>query len=97
MTYCTIVEFEWNDPTERVAFERLVSGGPEDVTGRVARILSIDAAGARAIEVWHSPEDARRFAELSAPDLGGVALPAPTRVQGFEVDRFSCVGQGVGD
>lgn len=27
MTYCTIVEFEWKDPSERSALQGLVSGG----------------------------------------------------------------------
>jgi hypothetical protein len=60
----------------------------EDATaeGRLVRTIGIDEHGARAIEVWRAPEDARRFAETSAPSLD--ELPAPCRVFGFEVTTF---------
>jgi hypothetical protein len=82
MPHCTVVEF---GPGQRAAFESLTSSGDAPVAGRLVRILGIDDLGARAIEVWDSSEDARRFAESSAPSLGASDLPAPTRVFGFEV------------
>ena len=85
MAYCTIVEFEWEDPAQRAAFESVTARGDAPVAGRLARTVGVDDGGARAIEVWASPDDARRFAESSAPDLAATALPAPTRVGGFEV------------
>jgi hypothetical protein len=85
MPHCTVVEFEWDGPGQRAAFESLTSSGDAPVAGRLVRILGIDDLGARAIEVWDSSEDARRFAESSAPSLGASDLPAPTRVFGFEV------------
>ena len=57
-------------------------GVPE---GRLSQIAGIDEAGARVIEVWRSGEDARRFAESSAPSLAAVQMPPPSRVFGFEV------------
>jgi hypothetical protein len=87
--YCTVVEFEWDDPAPRAAFASLTSGVDAPVVGRLIRILGLDDHGARAIEVWGSPEDARRFAESSAPKVGGADLPAPTRVYGFEVSSLT--------
>jgi hypothetical protein len=91
MAYCTVVEFEWEDAAERAAFEAVVGGGGP-VAGRVVRVIGIDDRGARAIEVWDQPDDARRHAESSAPALGGVDLPAPTRVFGFEVTSLDVAG-----
>jgi len=86
--YCTVVEFEWEDAAQREAFEQLTLAGGGIVDGRLVRVIGVDDAGARAIEVWASPDDARRFAERTAPDLGSTALPAPSRVFGFEVSAF---------
>jgi hypothetical protein len=87
--YRTVVEFEWDGPGPRATFESLTSGGDAPVEGRLVRILGHDDHGARAIEVWDSPEDARRFAESSAPSRDTVELLAPTRVFGFEVTSFN--------
>lgn len=86
--YCTVVEFEWDGPGPRAAFEQVTSGGDAPADGRLVRIVGIDERGARAIEVWGSQDDARRFAETAAPALGAAALPAPSRVYGFEVTSF---------
>jgi hypothetical protein len=91
VAYCTVVEFEWDGPGPRAAFESVTKGGDAPVAGRLVRILGIDDHGARAIEVWGSPDDARRFAETSAPSLGASDLPAPTRVFGFEVSSLDLV------
>ena len=91
MPYCTIVEFEWNEGLDRERFASMVEGasaghaGPE---GRLSQIAGIDDAGARVIEVWRSSDDARRFAEQSAPSLSAVQMPAPSRVFGFEVTSY---------
>jgi len=86
--YCTVVEFEWDGPGPRYAFEKMAAGGEAKVAGRLVRVLGIDEHGARAVEVWGSPEDARRFAETAQPSLEAAELPAPTRVYGFEVTAF---------
>lgn len=85
MPHFTVVESEWDGPGPRAAFESLTSGGDAPAAGRVVRILGADDHGARAIEVWDSPEDARRVAESSAPSLGASDLPAPTRAFGLDV------------
>ncbi|HLK45861.1 MAG TPA: hypothetical protein VKT18_07715 [Acidimicrobiales bacterium] len=89
MTYCTVVEFEWADAAARSTFEAF-AGRDEaaSVEGRLVRVVGIDDAGARAIEVWATPDDARRFAESTAPGMAGANLPAPSRVFGFEVDHL---------
>jgi hypothetical protein len=86
--YCTVVEFEWESRGPRDAFEKMTAAGEVKVPGRLVRVVGIDEHGARAIEVWGSPEDARRFAESAQPALQAAELPAPTRVYGFEVTAF---------
>jgi hypothetical protein len=88
--YCTIVEFEWNETTSRELFATMLrtiehSAPP---AGCLSRIVGIDDSGARTIEVWRSSEDARAFAEASAPALAQTQLPPPTRVVGFEVTSY---------
>ena len=89
MPFCTIVEFQWDESFDHAAFAQTV-GGAGDVlpAGCLSRISSIDATGARMIEVWQSGEDARAFAEQSKPFLDGAQLPAPSRVSGFEVTSY---------
>jgi hypothetical protein len=87
MPYCTIVEFEWDETFDYRGFAELAE--PDKVAeGRLTRIASIDATGARMIEVWRSGADARAFAEKSAPSLAAVQLPPPSLVQGFEVTSY---------
>jgi len=43
-------------------------------------------AVARVVEVWVSGEDARAFAERSAPAVA--EMPAPSRVVGFDVTSY---------
>jgi hypothetical protein len=87
MAYCTIVEFEWDETFDYRSFAEMAEPG-EVPEGRLSRISSIDASGARMIEVWRSPDDARAFAEKSAPTLGAADLPMPSRVQGFDVTSY---------
>ena len=88
MPFCTIVEFEWADPVERERLEAaLAAAGAEGAPdGRLAKIVGVDDSGARVVEVWRSGEDARVFAERSAPAVG--QMPAPSRVVGFEVMSY---------
>jgi len=88
MAYCTIVEFEWDETFDRDGFASLMAGEENPPPGRLSRIAGIDSSGARMIEVWRSSDDARSFAEKSAPALARVALPAPSRVVGFEVTQY---------
>ena len=89
MPYCTIVEFEWDDTFDHEAFASTISAAGEALPdGCLSRISSIDAAGARMIEVWQSGAEARAFAEQSKPFLDGAQLPAPSRVAGFDVTSY---------
>jgi hypothetical protein len=92
VAYCTVVELTFEDSTQSEAFRSLVAGDATVVEGRLVRVVGVDEHGARAIEVWSSPDDARRHAERTAPRLDGVALPAPTRVFGFEVTTLEIAG-----
>lgn len=56
--------------------------------GLLSRITSIDASGARVIEVWRSGDDAQAFAKQSAPLLATVPMLPPSRVTGFEVTSY---------
>ena len=89
MAYCTVVEFEWADAAARSTFEAFAGRAEAAaVEGRLVRIVGIDDAGARAIEVWATPDDARRFAESTGPGMAGANPPAPSRVLGFEIDHL---------
>jgi hypothetical protein len=91
MPYCTIVEFEWSEGLDRERFASMVGGAGAGETapeGRLSKIAGIDDTGARVIEVWRSSDDARRFAEQSAPSVSAVQMPAPSRVFGFEVTSY---------
>jgi hypothetical protein len=89
MPFCTIVEFEWSEDLDRPRFEQMTAGsgagepGPE---GRLAKIMGIDDAGARVVEVWRSGQDAMAFAQRTAPVT--CQMPAPSRAVGFEVTSY---------
>jgi len=86
MPFCTIVEFEWSDKAERDRFQRAADAGDAVPEGCLTRIVGIDDAGARVVEVWRSGEDARAFAERTAAAVA--RMPAPSRVAGFEVTSY---------
>jgi hypothetical protein len=89
MPYCTIVEFEWDESYDHDSFRAAVSGHGDTLpAGCLSRIASIDAAGARMIEVWQSGEHARAFAEQAGPMLASTPMPAPCRVSGFELTSY---------
>jgi hypothetical protein len=93
MLFCTIVEFEWDGPDAQAAFERAMAVAAEHApaAGQLSKIVGLDEAGARVVELWSSHDDARRFAEASAPALAAVAMPSPVRVVGFEVTTYQHV------
>jgi len=91
MTYCTVVEFEWDGDFDHEGFRRTLGRLSEESpspAGLLSRITGIDASGARVIEVWRSGGDAQAFAEQSAPLLAAVPMPPPSRVTGFEVTSY---------
>ena len=89
MPFCTIVEFEWSEDLDRARFEQMIAGSSEGEAGpdgRLAKIMGIDDAGARVVEVWRSGQDAMAFAQGTAPVTG--QMPAPSRVVGFEATTY---------
>jgi len=89
MAYCTIVEFEWDESFDYQSFGQAVSAHGDTLpAGCLSRISSIDATGARMIEVWQSGEHARAFAQASAPLLASMPIPPPLRVAGFELTSY---------
>jgi hypothetical protein len=92
MPFCTIVEFEWDETFDRERFASVAGDAGEGKPlpdGCLSRIAGIDGKGARMIEVWRSGDDARAFAEQSAPALSAAQLPPPSRVVGFEVTSYA--------
>jgi hypothetical protein len=89
MTFCTLVEFEWDETFGRERFTSAVGDMDADTPeGLLSRIVGIDDKGARIIEVWRSGDDAQAFAEQSRPFLAAAQMPAPSRVIGFEVTSY---------
>jgi hypothetical protein len=91
MTFCTIVEFEWDETFDHERFATTTGNAGADMTppdGCLSRIVGIDAKGARMIEVWRSSDDARAFAEKTGPALASAQLPPPSRVLGFDVTAY---------
>jgi len=91
MPFCTIVEFEWDETFGREQFTDMIGQvGPAEglPAGCLSRIVGIDDTGARVIEVWNSSDDARAFAEKSAPALASSQMPQPARVTGFETTGY---------
>jgi hypothetical protein len=80
MAFCTVVQWD-QDITESL---RSLPGSERQPDGNLVRIVGASDKGTYAIEVWDSGEDARRFAETTAPSLAQSSLPPPTRVDGFE-------------
>lgn len=96
MPFCTLAEFEWDGSFGREQFTAAVGNadpGDELPAGCLSRITSVDDTGARVIEVWHSGDDARAFAEMSRPALAAAQMPAPARVVGFETTSYRVAGQ----
>ena len=91
MPFCTIVEFEWSEAFGREQFAAMTAGaGVDDLPeGCLSRIVGIDDAGARVIEVWRAQDDARAFAEKTAPALASFQMPPPARVGGFETTGYT--------
>jgi len=80
MTYCTVVEFEWDEDFDHEGFRRTLGRLSEESpspAGLLSRITGIDASGARVIEVWRSGDDAQAFAKQSAPLLAADPGGAP--------------------
>jgi len=80
VAFCTVVE--WDQDLGEVL--RTLPGSNTQPEGSLVRIFGSSEKGTYAIELWQSGEDARKFAESSAPALAQSLLPPPARVAGFE-------------
>lgn len=80
MAFCTVVEWDHDLGAELSA----LPGNDMQPAGCMVRIVGSSGKATYAIEVWQSSDDARRFAEQTAPALAQSSLPPPARVDGFE-------------
>jgi hypothetical protein len=88
MAFCTIVEWDTDVDFSRFAETVESSARNQLPAGCLSRIVGTVGTGSCVIEVWESGEDARRFSEESAPQVGASELPPPTRVDGFEATVY---------
>jgi hypothetical protein len=89
MAFCTLLE--WDDASDMGNYEAMVerSGGHEQLPeGCLGRIVGAVDGGARFIEVWRGPDDARAFSERYSHLLAGFKMPAPTRASAFETTIY---------
>jgi hypothetical protein len=84
MAFCTIVEWDKDINTELSTLQ----GDNAPPAGSIVRVFGSSESGTYAIEIWESSDDARRFAELSAPTLAASTLPPPTRGAAFQVAQL---------
>jgi hypothetical protein len=56
--------------------------------GCLSRIVGTVDTGARVIEVWESPDHARKFSEEHGPAIGELKIPPPDRVAAFETSVY---------
>ena len=89
MAFCTQLEWDRGFPFDR--YEEMVrrSGAHAHLPeGCLARLVGQKDGSAYVLEVWESPDDARRFGESSAPLLKEYAMPMPTRSVAYETVIF---------
>jgi hypothetical protein len=86
MPFCTIVEWERGfalaDWEAMVGRSGVLDTLPPGCLRRVVGVTADD--GLCVIEMWRSGDDARAFAEASAPNLADFEVPPPDHVVGFE-------------
>ena len=89
MAFCTQLEWDRAFPFDR--YEAMTKSGGHDglPQGCLARVVGrAKEDGAYVLEVWQSPDDARRFGESSAPLLKQFEMPMPTRTTAYETVVF---------
>ncbi|HVC05234.1 MAG TPA: hypothetical protein VND88_11225 [Candidatus Acidoferrales bacterium] len=89
MAFCTIVEWDHDLGAELSKLQ----GDDAPPPGSLVRVYGSTGSGTYAIEVWESGEDARRFAESTAPALAASSLPRPDRVAGFAASKAFIRGE----
>jgi hypothetical protein len=88
MPFCTQLEWDSDFPFDR--YEEMARRGSHGSLpdGCLARVVGRKDTGAYILEVWESPDDARRFGEGSASLLKEFRMPMPTRSAAFETVIF---------
>jgi hypothetical protein len=89
MAFCTELEWDSDFPFDR--YEAMAKrAGPHDALpdGCLVRVVGKLETGARVLEVWESPDHARRFGESTAALLTKFQMPMPTRVAAYETVIF---------
>ena len=84
MAFCTLLQWDGDFDFGNLDAMLQRSGGHEALPeGCLSRIVGAVDGGACVVEVWESPDDARRFAERSAPLLSEFTMPPPSRTAAF--------------
>jgi hypothetical protein len=89
MAFCTDLEWDKDFPFDRYEAMTRRAGSHDGLPdGCLARIVGRADTGAHILEVWESPDHARRFGESSAGLLTEFRMPMPTRTVAYEVVTF---------
>jgi hypothetical protein len=89
VAFCTELEWDKDFPFDR--YDSMTRrSGTHDVLpdGCLVRIVGKIETGARILEVWESPDHAKRFGESTAGLLTEFRMPAPTRAAAYEAVTF---------
>ena len=89
MPFCTVVE--WDMDLDSSVYDELNerAGGHDALPeGCLTRIVGAVDSGARIIEVWESPDHARKYSEEHSPDIAELEIPPPDRVAAFETTIY---------
>ena len=89
MPFCTMLE--WEKDFDFSVYETLTerAGGRDRLPeGCMSRIVGAVETGARVIEVWESPDHARKFGEAHSPAIAELKIPPPDRVAAFETKIY---------
>lgn len=85
--FCTMVEWdqEFSSDVHDMLTKRAEDGLPD---GCLCRIVGTGQGGQKVIEVWRSPADAQRWAEVASGEVGDMNMPPPDRVSAFETSAY---------
>lgn len=89
MSFCTQLEWDGGFPFDRYKEMTERSGHATLPKGCLARVVGRGKNDAAyVLEVWESPDDARRFGEASAALLQESQMPMPSRSAAYEAVVF---------
>jgi hypothetical protein len=89
MAFCTELEWDKDFPFDRYEAMARRAGTHDTLPdGCLVRIVGKLETGARILEVWKSPDHARRFGESSPSLLTEFQMPRPTRVAAYQAVTF---------